>query len=296
MQIPADLPIVVQGITGREGSAVARESLAYGARVLAGVTPGRGGQRVEALPVYDTVHEAVQAHGVRASVIAVPPNAFLSAVWEATDAGIEIIVGMTERVPRHDVVRAIEIVNTRGARLVGPNSLGLIVPGKTRLGMVGGTALATQAAFKPGPVAILSRSGGMTTELASMLSQAGIGQSICVSLGGDPIVGTSYVDLMPFLVKDGTTRAVLIFAEPGTSMEEDLALHIRRSPASLPVVAFVAGKFVERMPGQRFGHAAAIVEGAFGRPSTKIRLLKEAGVIVAERLRDVPSLIQEVIR
>lgn len=291
----ADMPIIVQGITGREGSAVARESLAYGAQVVAGVTPGRGGDLAEGLPVYDTVHEAVQIHGARASVIVVPPGSFLSAVWEAVDAGIELMVGMTERVPRHDVLKAIEIAGIRGSRLIGPNSLGLIVPGKTRLGMAGGTAEATRAAYSPGPVAILSRSGGMTTELADMLTRAGIGQSVCISLGGDPVLGSTYVDLLPYLEKDGVTRAVLIFAEPGGMMEEDLAAHLMRAPSQLPIVAFVAGKFVERMPGQRFGHAAAIIEGNAGRPSIKIQRLREAGITVVDKLSAVPKTLKEVL-
>ncbi len=296
MRLPADVPIIVQGITGREGSAVARESLAYGARVVAGVTPGRGGEQVQGLPVYDTVHEAVRFHGARASVLAVPPSSFLSALWEAADAGIGLMVGMTERVPRHDMLKALEILREAGVRLIGPNSLGLIVPGKTRVGMAGGTAEAARAAYSPGPVAVLSRSGGMTTELANMLTRAGIGQSICVSLGGDPILGTTYVDLLPDLESDGITRAVLLFAEPGGTMEEELALYLRENTCRLPIVAFVAGRFVEQMPGQRFGHAAAIVEGESGRPSAKIKLLREAGVMVAERLRDIPDLLQKVLR
>lgn len=291
----ADTRVIVQGITGREGLVVARESLAYGAKVVAGVTPGRGGQTIDGIPVYDTVSEAVSLHGAQASVVVVPPSSFLDAVWEAADAGIGVIVGMTERVPRHDALKAIAIAKRAGAILVGPNSLGIIVPGKTRLGMAGGSAEATRRAYAPGPVAILSRSGGMTTELASMLTLNGIGQSICISIGGDPIVGSTYTDLLRILTSDDATRAVLIFGEPGTTMEEELAQYLMEHPYPLPVAAFIAGKFTDNLPGQRFGHAAALVEGELGRPAHKVRMLRAAGVLVADRLSEIPAILRTVL-
>jgi succinyl-CoA synthetase alpha subunit len=286
-----DTRILIQGITGREAVTVAQESIAYGARVVAGVTPGKGGTHVGAVPVFDTIAQA-QAHTrIDASVISVPAPFVKDAAREALAYHIKLIVIVTERVPRHDIVTVLAEARQMGARIIGPNSLGLIVPGETRVGMCGGSADATRRAYTRGRVAVLSRSGGMTTEIANLLTMAGIGQSTAISLGGDPIIGSTYLDLLPLFEADPETDALVLFAEPGGTMEERLAEHLLAQPSRLRIVAFVAGRFAERMQGVRFGHAGSIVEGNQGSPQQKIVRLREAGVRVATRLDEIPSLV-----
>ncbi|MFQ6014153.1 MAG: CoA-binding protein, partial [Anaerolineae bacterium] len=285
--------IIVQGITGREAATFTRESLDYGARIVAGVTPGKGGSEVHGVPVYDTVAAALHDHQAQASVISVPAPFVKDAALEAIDHGLSLVVIITERVPRRDVVELLEAAEDAGSRVVGPNSLGVISPGKTRVGMCGGSADAVRRAYQPGPVGVISRSGGMTTEIANMLTQEGIGQSTCVSIGGDPIVGSTFLDLLPLYEADSETRALVLFCEPGGSMEEQLAEHLREHGSRLPVVAFVAGRFADQMQGVRFGHAGAIVEGERGSPAGKIAALRRAGAKVADRLSEIPHLVKE---
>lgn len=287
--------IVVQGITGREAVTFTRHMLDYGSQVVAGVTPGKGGTAVYGVPVYDSLRQALEAHPAEASVISVPAGAVREAALEALEHGLKLLVIVTERVPRRDIAEVIAWARHRGARIVGPNSLGILLPGKVKIGMVGGPAEDVRRSYTPGPVAILSRSGGMTTELASLLTQAGLGQSICVSIGGDPLVGTTFVDLMPLLEDDPETRAVVVFGEPGGVQEEALAEYVATHSPRLPVIAFLAGRFVDRMPGQRFGHAAVLVEGDRGRVEGKERLLREAGVWVAQQLSEVPVLVRRAL-
>jgi succinyl-CoA synthetase alpha subunit len=287
--------IIVQGITGREASALAKESLDYGASIVAGVTPGKGGTEVYGIPVHDTVREAVEAHPADASVISVPAPFAKDAALEALDNQIRLLVILTERTPRRDVVEVITRAREVGARIIGPNSLGLISPDRTRVGMVGGRAADVRKAYTRGPVGILSRSGGMTTEIANLLTQHGIGQSTCVSLGGDPIVGSTYTDLFPLFESDPETGAVVIFGEPGGGAEEALADRMAARTARLPVVAFIGGRFADEMPGIRFGHAGAIVEGNRGSPRGKIARLKQAGVIVAEDFSDIVKLVKQAL-
>jgi succinyl-CoA synthetase alpha subunit len=287
--------IVVQGITGREAVTFTRHMLDYGSQVVAGVTPGKGGTTVYGVPVYDSLAQALREHPAEASVISVPPAAVREAALEALEHGLRLLVIVTERIPRRDVAEVIAWARHRGARIIGPNSLGILLPGKVKIGMVGGPAQDVRRAYTPGPVAVLSRSGGMTTELASLLTQSGLGQSICVSIGGDPLVGTTFVDLMPLLEGDPDTRAVVVFGEPGGVQEEALAEYVATHRPRLPVVAFLAGRFVDRMPGQRFGHAAVLVEGDRGRVESKERALRAAGVLVAERLSEVPALVREAL-
>jgi succinyl-CoA synthetase alpha subunit len=286
--------IIIQGITGREASAAAKDSLDYGARVLAGVTPGKGGAGVHGVPVYDTVRAALEAHPADASVVSVPAAFAKDAALEALENGIKLLVILTERIPRQDVVAVLARARELGARVVGPNSLGLISPDRTRVGMVGGRAADARQAYTRGPVGILSRSGGMTTEVANLLTQHGIGQSTCVSLGGDPIVGSTYTDLLPLFEADPETKVVVIFGEPGGGAEEALAEYVAARSPRLPVVAFIAGRFADEMPGIRFGHAAAIVEGTRGSTREKIARLKQAGVLVAEQFSQIVDLIQGV--
>lgn len=288
--------IIVQGITGREGSAGTKDSLDYGANVVAGVTPGKGGAEVYGVPVFDTVRAAVEAHQADASVISVPAASARDAALEALANGIRLVIILTERVPRRDVVEVITRARELGARVIGPNSLGLISPDRTRVGMVGGRAADVRKAYGRGPVGIMSRSGGMTTEIANLLTQHGIGQSTCVSIGGDPIVGSTYTDLMPLFEADPETRAVVIFGEPGSGFEEALADHVAERSPRLPVVAFLAGRFADEMPGVRFGHAAAMVEGERGSTRGKIARLTKAGVAVAEEFSEIVDLVKRTLQ
>ncbi len=289
----AETRIMVQGITGREAATFTAESIAYGAKIVAGVTPGKGGMVVHGVPVYDTVAQAMSTHQPDASIISVPPAFALDAAREALATGIRLLVIVTERIPRRDVVAMLNHARQTGARIVGPNSLGVITPGQTRIGMVGGAADAVQRAYIPGPVGVVSRSGGMMTELANLLTQSGIGQSTCVSVGGDPIVGTTMLDLLPLYEADPDTRALVYFAEPGGGVEERLAEHLQAHPSRLPLVVFIAGRFADRMQGVRFGHAGAIVQGDVGSPAKKIERLRAAGVHVAETLSQVPGLVRD---
>lgn len=292
----ADTQILVQGITGREAIAFTRESIQYGAQIVAGVTPGKGGQSVHGVPVFDTVAQAMRLHPCSATVISVPARFVRAAAWEALENGLQLLVIVTERIPRRDAVTILERAEQLGARVIGPNSLGIISPGRTRIGMCGGSADAVRLAYQPGPVGVISRSGGMMTEIANTLTQAGIGQSTCVSIGGDPIVGSTMLDLLPLYEADPETRALVLFCEPGGVMEEQLAQHLKAQPSRLKMVAFVAGRFAERMQGIRFGHAGAIVEGTRGSPAGKIALLHEAGVCVAEKVSQIPQLVNQVLQ
>lgn len=288
--------IIIQGITGREAAAATRDSLEYGAKVVAGVTPGKGGAEVYGVPVYDTVLAAVEAQPADASVISVPAPFARDAAVEALETGIGLVLILTERIPRRDVVEVLTRARELQARVIGPNSLGLISPDRTRVGMVGGRAADVRKAYMRGPVGILSRSGGMTTEIANLLTQNGIGQSTCVSIGGDPIVGSTYVNLMLLFEADPETRAVVIFGEPGGGSEEALAEYVAARSPRLPVVAFIAGRFADEMPGVRFGHAAAIVEGEQGSTRGKIARLKQAGVLVAEEFSQIVELVRQSLR
>jgi len=287
--------VVVQGITGREATTFVRHSLDYGTRIVGGVTPGKGGSDVYGVPVYDGLAQALAEHPADAAVVSVPPSAAREAALESIECGLGLVVIVTERIPRRDVAEVLAFARRRGTRVIGPNSLGLISPGKVKLGMIGGPAEDVRRAYVPGPVAILSRSGGMTTELANLLSQAGLGQSTCVSIGGDPIVGTTFADLLPLLEADAETKAIVIYGEPGGTQEEALAERVARDRPRLPIVAFVGGKFVDRMPGQRFGHAAVLVEGDRGTAAGKVRCLRDAGVLVADELAEVPSLVRRAM-
>ncbi|MBI2081588.1 MAG: CoA-binding protein [candidate division NC10 bacterium] len=287
--------ILVQGITGREAATFVRDSLEYGARVVAGVTPGKGGGAVHGVPVYDTVAAALSEHPADATVISVPPAAVRDAALEALAGGLRLLVIVTERVPRRDVAEVLCAAEEGGATVIGPNSLGILSPEKTRVGMVGGPAADVRKAYAPGPVGIMSRSGGMTTEIANLLTQHGIGQSTCVSIGGDPLVGSTFRDLLPAFAADPETKAVVLFCEPGGTAEEALATAVKAGGLPLPLVAFVAGRFADEMPGVRFGHAAAIVEGERGSTRSKIAAFREAGIPVAEAFSEIATLLKRFL-
>jgi succinyl-CoA synthetase alpha subunit len=288
---------IVQGITGREAVNLTRECLDYGSKVVGGVTPGRKGREVHGVPVFDTVAQAVEHHGgpIDGSVVTVPPAFTKDAVFEAILNGIKLIVIVTERIPRGDVAQMVELADMNGARIIGPNCLGLIVPEVCKMGGIGGPAKDAAKAYAPGPVGVMSRSGGMTTEISSSLTQAGLGVSTAVSIGGDAIIGSTYAELMPFFEGDEQTKAIVIYTEPGGRMEAQLAEWVKDNDSRLPIVAFMAGKFMddEEMKGMSFGHAGTIVEGAEDTATQKIARLEEAGIRVVERIDEIPTVIKE---
>ena len=295
--INEDTTFIVQGITGREAVNLTRECLDYGkgAKVVGGVTPGRKGREVHGVPVFDTVEQAVEHHGgpVNGSVVTVPPAFTKDAVFEALDHGIELIVIVTERIPRRDVAQMVELASQKNARIIGPNCLGVIVPDVIKMGGIGGPAKDAAKAYTPGPVGVMSRSGGMTTEISSTLTAAGLGQSTAVSIGGDAIIGSTYTELMPLFEADEQTEAIVIYSEPGGRMEAELAHYVTENASRLPIVAFMAGRFMDEMPGMSFGHAGTIVEGKADTASEKIARLAEAGIKVAEEIAEIPDLVKE---
>jgi succinyl-CoA synthetase alpha subunit len=297
MSILADqnVRVIVQGITGREAASFAKDMMDYGTRVVAGVTPGKQGQEVHGVPVYDTVRGAVREQPAEASVISVPPAMVKGAALEALDNGIKLLVIITERIPRRDVIEFLEAASEKGARVIGPNTLGLISPHTVKLGMAGGPVEDVKKAYMPGPVGIASRSGGMTTEIANLLSTHGIGQSTCVGVGGDPVVGSNFLDLIPLFDEDPDTKAVVLFCEPGGVIEENLAELVGEKKISIPIVAFIAGRFVDSMPGVRFGHAATIVEGEKGSAKGKIESLEKAGIQVVESFSDIVPILRDFL-
>jgi succinyl-CoA synthetase alpha subunit len=295
--IDADTTFIVQGITGREAVNLTRECIDYGAgaKIVGGVTPGRLGRDVHGVPVFDTVAQAVEHQGsaIDGSVVTVPPAFTLDAVLEALENGIKLVVIVTERIPRGDVAQMVEVASELGARIIGPNCLGLIVPDVVKMGGIGGPAKNAAQAYSRGPVGVISRSGGMTTEMSSTLTAAGLGQSTAVSIGGDAIIGSSYAELMPLFEADEQTQAIVIYTEPGGRMEAELARWVTDNNSRLPIVAFMAGRFMDEMPGMSFGHAGTIVEGKEDTATEKIARLAEAGITVAEDIADIPRIVKE---
>jgi succinyl-CoA synthetase alpha subunit len=295
MLIDEGTTFIVQGITGREAVNLTRECLDYGSKIVGGVTPGRRGREVHGVPVYDSVAQLVEALGSvpDGSVVTVPPAFTRDAVFEAIEAGIKLIVIVTERIPRYDVAQMVELAALRGARIIGPNCLGIIRPGVAKMGGIGGPAKDAAKAYKPGIVGVMSRSGGMTTEISSTLSAAGLGVSTAVSIGGDAIIGSTYAELMPLFEADEQTQAIVIYTEPGGRMEAELARWVSENDSRLPIVAFMAGRFMDAMPGMSFGHAGTIVEGKADTAAEKITRLQEAGITVAEEIAEIPELVKE---
>ncbi len=276
--------VLVQGITGSEGAFHTRSMLAYGTRVVAGVTPGKGGQRVEGVPVYDTVAEATSRHRIDASIVFVPARFACDAVLEAADSGIPLIVAITEGIPLHDMLPCYHLVQGYGARLIGPNCPGLISPGRAKLGIMPGEV------FSPGPVGIISRSGTLTYEIASHLTRAGIGQSTVVGIGGDPVIGSTFVELLPLFEEDPETELVVLVGEIGGAAEEEAAdwaaEHMEK-----PIVAYIAG--FSAPPGKRMGHAGAIISSSAGTASAKAARLEARGIPVARTPAQVAQLVRE---
>ncbi|MBM4032500.1 MAG: succinate--CoA ligase subunit alpha [Planctomycetes bacterium] len=275
--------VVVQGITGHAGAFHARRMMHYGTQVVAGVTPGKGGETFDGVPVFDTMSEAVAATGATASVVFVPPPFAADAAMEAADSGVALVVCITEGIPALEVARARAYVRGRGARMIGPNCPGVATPPDCKVGIIPGEILA------PGPVGVVSRSGTLTYEAIWQLTRLGLGQSTAVGIGGDPIVGSSFVDVLELFERDEHTAAVVLIGEIGGSAEEEAADFIR-SGMTKPVAAFIAGRTAP--PGKRMGHAGAIVAGSAGTADEKIRALADAGVRVA----DNPARIGEAVR
>jgi succinyl-CoA synthetase alpha subunit len=291
--IDKNTTVVIQGLSGFQARFDTEGSLRYGTKVVAGVVPGREGESVLGLPVYNTVSDAARKHQPDVSVVYVPANGAKDAICEAAHAGIKIILTLTEKIPSRDFSEAYRIAKLHGARILGPNCNGVISPGSSKIGILGNDP----RFFKPGPVGVLSRSGGMIHEICNLLTRAGIGQSTAVSIGGDPMVGTSFSDGLKLFEADHETEAVVLYCEPGGRMEEDAAELIAGKKFSKPVVAFIAGKFVEFMPaGTPFGHAGALIEGGRGKPSAKIEALKRAGVQIAERIDDIPDIVKKMLK
>jgi succinyl-CoA synthetase alpha subunit len=290
--IDRNTQVVIQGITGREAVSMTRDGLDYGTKIVGGVTPGRGGRDVHGVPVYDSLAQIVKKTRVDATVVSVPPAFARDAVFEAIENGVKLIVVVTERIPRFEVAQMVELAELRGARIIGPNCLGVLSPGQARVGGLGGRAEDARKAFTPGPIGVMSRSGGMTTEICNTLTATGLGQSTAVSIGGDAIIGSSYAELMPAFEADKETRAIVIYSEPGGRMEADLARWVQQHRSRLPIVAFMAGRFMDAMPGMRFGHAGTIVEGKADTTAEKIERMRAAGILVAERIEDIPDLVK----
>jgi succinyl-CoA synthetase alpha subunit len=282
--IDKNTTVIVQGITGRDGSFHTRQMIEYGTRIVAGVTPGKGGQKFdESVPIFNTVAEAAKATGANTSVIYVPPMYAADAIMEAADAGVTLIVAITEGVPVLDMTRVYPFVKERGARLLGPNCPGLISPGKSKVGIIPGRICT------PGPVGVVSRSGTLTYEIVYQLTRAGIGQTTCVGIGGDPINGTNFIDCLTAFEKDPDTKAVAMMGEIGGTDEQDAARFVKEHMTK-PVVGFIAGQTAP--PGRRMGHAGAIISGSAGTAAEKIQAFEEAGMGVARRPIDFVELIK----
>jgi succinyl-CoA synthetase alpha subunit len=278
--------VLVQGITGRDGAFHTKSMLEYGTAVVAGVTPGKGGSEVHGVPVFNTVQEAVKATGANTSVIYVPAAFAADAVCEAADAGVKLIVCITEGVPTLDMVEVVPFVASKGARLIGPNCPGLISPGKSKVGILPGSICIE------GPVGVVSRSGTLTYEAVDALTRAGLGQTTCLGIGGDPIIGTNFLDALAGFEADPDTKAVVMIGEIGGTDEENAARFIREKMKK-PVVGFIAGQTAP--PGKRMGHAGAIISGGAGTAADKIKALGEAGVPVARIPSEIPGLVRKAL-
>ena len=283
--VDSSTKVIVQGITGRQGSFHTRLMVDYGTCVVAGVAPGRGGREVHGVPVYDTIREALVEHEANASVVFVPARFAKDAVLEAVEAGLEVIVVVTEHIPVRDTIEFISHAMREGSTIIGPNTPGVITPGECKLGVMPGSV------FSEGRVGMVSRSGTLTYEIAYQLTRSGFGQSTCVGIGGDPVVGLTFVEVMEMFEEDPETEAVVLIGEVGGNLEELAAKHIEEHGYSKPIVAFIAGRIAP--PEKRMGHAGAIVLGHAGTAQSKIEALERAGVPVAKTPREVVRLLRE---
>ena len=278
--------VIVQGITGRDGSFHTKQMLEYGTKIVGGVTPGKGGQTLEGVPVFNTVRNAVDATSANTAIIYVPPPFAADAIYEAVDAGMALVICITEGIPTLEMTKVYACVKGSSSRLVGPNCPGVITPGVTKVGIMPGHI------HKPGHVGVVSRSGTLTYEIVHQLSGAGIGQSTCIGIGGDPIIGTNFIDALEQFEQDPDTHAVVMIGEIGGADEEEAAEFVK-SNMKTPVVGFIAGRTAP--PGKRMGHAGAIISGGTGTAEEKVKALNNAGIPVADRSADVVELIQKAL-
>ena len=285
--IDKDTRVVVQGITGEQGEFHTKLMKEYGTKIIAGVTPGRGGQVVEGIPVYDTIREAQQVGEIDASIIFVPARFSLDAALEAIEASLDPVVVITEGIPVRDSIEIIARANLRGITIVGPNTPGIIKAGESKMGIM------PAQVFKKGGVGIISRSGTLFYEIATHLTRGGLGQSTCVGLGGDPVVGLDYVDILKWFENDPETKAVALIGEIGGDAEERAAQFIKDGGFTKPIAAYVAGRAA--VPGKRMGHAGAIIQGGSGSAYSKINALRDAGVAVGELPSQVAELLRELL-
>jgi succinyl-CoA synthetase alpha subunit len=282
-----DTRVVVQGITGKEGTFHARGCIEYGTKVVAGVTPGKGGSKMDEVPVYDTVHEAVREQGADTSMIFVPPRFAPDAILEAADAGIRLVICITEGIPARDMVSVRKALRGTATRLIGPNCPGVITPGEAKIGIMPGFI------HRPGRVGVVSRSGTLTYEAVYQLTELGLGQSTCVGIGGDPVVGSQHRDILELFAQDPDTDAVVLIGEIGGTAEEEAAEFVRGSGMHKPVVAFIAGQTAP--PGRRMGHAGAIIAGGKGTAAEKMAALQDAGIHVVASPADIGKKVKEIL-
>jgi succinyl-CoA synthetase alpha subunit len=283
--VSKDTRVIVQGITGRLGALQTKMMLEYGTKIVAGVTPGKGGGTIFGIPIYDSVEEALSEHEAEASILYVPAPFVKEAAFEAIEAGIKFMVIITDWVPVHDALEIKALANEKGTLYIGPNTPGITIPGEIKLGMI--------HTVTPGNIGVVSRSGTLTAEVTNLLTSAGLGQSAVLGLGGDPVVGLRLKDVLKLFEEDEHTKAIVIIGEIGGTMEEEAAEYIEKY-VSKPVVAFIAGKSAP--PEKKMGHAGAIITGGRGTAESKINALKEAGVKVAETPWEVPTLVKECLK
>lgn len=284
--VDSDTRIVVQGITGREGAFHTKQCVDYGSKIIAGVTPGKGGQTQDGIPVYNTVAQAVEKEGANASLIFVPPAFSGDAILEAVEAGVDLVVCITEGIPTLDMVKVKETIRYKSVRLIGPNCPGVIAPGQCKMGIMPGFI------HMPGPVGVVSRSGTLTYEAVAQLTELGIGQSTCIGIGGDPVIGSTFVDLLRLFASDQATEAVVMIGEIGGSAEEEAAVFIREE-VEKPVISFIAGQTAPA--GKRMGHAGAIIAGGKGTATDKIEALEDAGVVISRSPAEIGVRVAEIL-
>jgi len=295
--INKDTEVLIQGITGKEGSRACREMLQYGSKVIAGVSPGKGGvETPEAIPVFNSVREAKDTFKeIDASLVVVPPTFATEAVLEAIENNISLINILTEKIPVYDVAKIIASARRKNIRIVGPSSVGILVPGVVKIGSIGSSQIATKI-FEPGPIGVVSKSGGMTAEISRVLTENGLGQSTVIGIGGDQLIGSDFSDIVLEFENDPETKAVVIFGEVGGTYEEKLAENIKLGKIKKPVVCLIAGQFAETLPEDSvLGHAGAIVNKGQGSALSKINALQDAGAYIAETPEEIPEIVEKFL-